>query len=117
MSEEDKKVIDVNENSDIFMDAQVQAKYAIEHYKTSESRIASHIKYYFDNKYGQNWHCFVGKFINRRKGVQLLRELREQALHVLVRRPGRGSPLQNGLISHINFIFHPFSHYFLQWLF
>ena len=64
MSDEDKKVLDVNENSDIFNDAQVQAKYAVEHYKSSESRIASHIKYFFDNKYGPNWHCFAGKSFN-----------------------------------------------------
>ena len=61
MSEEEKKVIDVNENTDMFNDAMVQAKYAVEHFKSSESNIARYIKNFFDNKYGPNWHCFAGK--------------------------------------------------------
>jgi len=26
--------------------------------------MASHIKAFFDNKYGPNWHCFAGKNFN-----------------------------------------------------
>lgn len=59
-----RKILEVNDNSDIFSDAQTQAKYAVEQFKNSECRIASHIKHFFDNKYGPNWHCFAGKSFN-----------------------------------------------------
>ena len=64
MTEEDKWVLDVNENTDMLTDAQTQAKYAVETFKSSENKIASHIKFFFDNKYGPNWHCFAGKNFN-----------------------------------------------------
>jgi dynein light chain LC8-type len=64
MSEDDKKILDVNENSGMFVDAQTQAKFAVESFKSSENKIAAHIKFFFDNKYGPNWHCFAGKSFN-----------------------------------------------------
>lgn len=38
----------------------MQAKYAADNIKI-ENRIAKHIKEKFDEKYGPNWHCVVGK--------------------------------------------------------
>jgi dynein light chain LC8-type len=40
-----------------------KAKYAVENFKI-EARISSHIKKFFDEKYGPNWHCIVGKHFN-----------------------------------------------------
>lgn len=37
-----------------------QAKYALENLKI-ESLVSQHIKKFFDDKYGKNWNCIVGK--------------------------------------------------------
>ena len=41
----------------------IQAKYGADHIKI-ENKIAKHIKEKFDEKYGPNWHCVVGKNFN-----------------------------------------------------
>ena len=38
----------------------IQAKYAVDNLK-AEFLMSKHIKQKFDEKYGPNWHCCVGK--------------------------------------------------------
>ncbi|KAL4428776.1 hypothetical protein ABPG74_001290 [Tetrahymena malaccensis] len=61
-----EQIIDMPENSEMKSmknDAFSQAKFAVENYKF-ENKISSHIKKFFDEKYGPNWHCVVGKHFN-----------------------------------------------------
>ncbi|CAD8112971.1 unnamed protein product [Paramecium primaurelia] len=57
------QIIDMPEQSDMINDARTQARYAVEHFKV-ESQISNYIKKFFDEKYGPNWHCVVGKHFN-----------------------------------------------------
>jgi len=73
-------IVDLNENPDCMMKQEAlqkvshpqaipflivsQARYAVETLKF-ESKISEYIKKFFDQKYGPNWHCIVGK---RREG-------------------------------------------------
>ncbi|KAM3128099.1 hypothetical protein pb186bvf_019800 [Paramecium bursaria] len=61
--EQADSVIDMPENSDMKTDAQAQARHAVETFKV-ESQISNYIKKFFDEKYGPNWHCVVGKHFN-----------------------------------------------------
>jgi dynein light chain LC8-type len=56
-------LIDMPESSDMINDAKTQAKFAVENYKI-EAKISQHIKRFFDEKYGPNWHCVIGKHFN-----------------------------------------------------
>mmetsp|Transcript_113884 Transcript_113884/g.179254 ORF Transcript_113884/g.179254 Transcript_113884/m.179254 type:complete len:90 (-) Transcript_113884:94-363(-) len=51
---------DTDENSSMLGDAYQQASLAMNKYE-NEKDISRHIKAHFDNKYGPNWHCIVGK--------------------------------------------------------
>jgi dynein light chain LC8-type len=53
-------ILDIGDNQDMWNELQKEAKHAVEHIKV-EYKIAKHIKEKFDEKYGPNWHCVVGK--------------------------------------------------------
>jgi len=52
--------IDMNDKSEMKTDAISQAKIAVETLKV-EAKVSKYLKDFFDNKYGPNWHCIVGK--------------------------------------------------------
>ena len=56
-------IIDMPDQSDMINEAKTQAKFAVENFK-AEAKIAHHLKKHFDEKFGPNWHCVVGKHFN-----------------------------------------------------
>ena len=62
MSEVIKKqnIVEMPDNSDMIAEAMKEAKYAVDNIKI-EYLMSKHIKEKFDEKYGGNWHCVVGK--------------------------------------------------------
>lgn len=60
MSEGKETIIDMPDNSDMKAEAMKEAKWAVDNIKV-EYKMSKHIKEKFDEKYGPNWHCVVGK--------------------------------------------------------
>ena len=99
----DRKAVVKNADmsEDMQQDAIDIATQALEKFNI-EKDIAAFIKKEFDKKYNPTWHCIVGtlrsSFLNSlsvyRKKLRLLHHPRDQALHLLLSRPGRHPPLQ-----------------------
>lgn len=60
MADSKETIIDMPDNSDMKAEAMKEAKWAVDNIKV-QYKMSKHIKEKFDEKYGPNWHCVVGK--------------------------------------------------------
>ena len=54
-------VTDMDESSQMRLDALEKAQDYLGHADIQESEISEKIKHFFDEKYQPNWHCIIGK--------------------------------------------------------
>ena len=52
---------DMGISSEMRQDAEKKAKEIFSKEKINEAELCKQIKNYFDEKYGPNWHCVIGK--------------------------------------------------------
>jgi dynein light chain LC8-type len=63
MTDYKKENQDIFDNQNLYNELKAETKHAVEQIKI-EYKIAKFLKEKFDDKYGPNWHCVVGKNFN-----------------------------------------------------
>merc|ERR1712100_583236 len=86
MSERKAVIKNADMSEEMQQDAVDCAMHALDKYNI-EKDIAAYVKKEFDKKYNPTWHCIVGQ-------LRFICDPRDEALHLLLPRPGRHPPLQ-----------------------